>query len=477
ESSGDFMVLNSDTIVTISPKKGFNNWTLQVNGNVFEVLLDELKHIQDYPYACNEQSASKLKAYLMEKKIREEIGEEFQHNKDILKLVDKLENAQKEDGSWGWWPNSSSNIWMTSYVTDALLKAESAGFARTKYLENTANYLYRNLAVVSHEQQLDVLKTLTFLEYPIVYQTSLDLIAKDTTLGLYNFLKLQELRKIHQLDYQLDTLKKFHKETLFGGIYWGEENYWFEKNAIITTLMAYRLLQDEKEFKGYQDKIRNYFLEKKRNGYWRNTSESAQILETILPDIIKGKQTNQTENKLVLSGAIEETITEFPYRIETAQPKELTISKTGGLPIFVMSSQTFWNATPEKVDKEFEINTYFEEDSSSTVHLESGVKIKLMAEVKVLKKSEYVMIEIPIPAGCSYGDKHRGNNYRLEAHREYFREKVSIFCEKLNPGTYSFQVNLETRYPGSYMVNPAKAEQMYFPAFFGREEMKKVEMD
>ncbi|WP_083925346.1 carboxypeptidase-like regulatory domain-containing protein [Flexithrix dorotheae] len=477
ESIGDFMVLNTDTSVTISPKEGFNNWTLQVNGNVFEVLLDELKHIQDYPYACNEQSASKLKAYLMEKKIREELGQDFKHNKDILKLVDKLENAQKQDGSWGWWPNSSSNIWMTSYVADALLKAESAGFAGTKYLDKTANYLYNNLEVVSHEQQLDILKTLTFLEYPISYQRSLDLITKDTTLDLYSFMKLQELRKIHQLDYQLDTLKKLQKETLFGGVYWGEEKYWFEKNAIITTLMAYRLLEDEQEFEGYREKIRNYFLEKKRSGYWRNTSESAQILETILPDIIKGKKNNQTESKLVLSGAIEQIITEFPYQLESDKPQNLTISKSGNLPIFVMSSQTFWNKTPEKVDQEFEVNTYFEEDSSALVHLESGKRITLVAEVKVLKKSEYVMIEIPIPAGCSYGDKHAGNNYWLEAHREYFRDKVSIFCENLNPGTYSFQVNLETRYPGTYTVNPAKAEQMYFPVFFGREKMKKVEMD
>jgi hypothetical protein len=30
------------------------------------------------------------------------------------------------------------------------------------------------------------------------------------------------------------------------------------------------------------------------------------------------------------------------------------------------------------------------------------------------------------------------------------------------------------RYSGKYTLNPAKAEQMYFPVFYGREGMKKV---
>jgi uncharacterized protein YfaS (alpha-2-macroglobulin family) len=83
------------------------------------------------------------------------------------------------------------------------------------------------------------------------------------------------------------------------------------------------------------------------------------------------------------------------------------------------------------------------------------------------------MIEIPIPAGCSYNSKEQSwsNN---EVHREYFKEKVSIFCRKLKQGKYTYTINLMPRLHGKYTLNPAKAEMMYFPVFYGREGMKKV---
>ena len=81
------------------------------------------------------------------------------------------------------------------------------------------------------------------------------------------------------------------------------------------------------------------------------------------------------------------------------------------------------------------------------------------------------MIEVPIPAGCSYRDKPQSwrNN---EVHREYFKHKVSIFCTKLTKGTYTFSIPLLPKFTGSYQLNPAKAEMMYFPVFYGREGMK-----
>ena len=75
---------------------------------------------------------------------------------------------------------------------------------------------------------------------------------------------------------------------------------------------------------------------------------------------------------------------------------------------------------------------------------------------------EHVMIEIPIPAGCSYADKRQRWN-GIETHREYFKDKTVIFCQRMTPGTYIFQVHLLPRFTGSYHVNPAQISLMYFP--------------
>ena len=97
----------------------------------------------------------------------------------------------------------------------------------------------------------------------------------------------------------------------------------------------------------------------------------------------------------------------------------------------------------------------------------------LKAEITVKGDADYVMINLPIPAGCSYESKEQ-SRLNNEVHREYFKDRVSIFCRKLKQGNYIFSINLMPRYGGKYNLNPAKAEMMYFPVFYGREGMKQV---
>lgn len=104
--------------------------------------------------------------------------------------------------------------------------------------------------------------------------------------------------------------------------------------------------------------------------------------------------------------------------------------------------------------------------------LHAGERVELVATVTADSDAEYVMVEIPIPAGCSYDSKEKGDFWK-EAHREYYKEKVAVFCNKLRKGTHTFTVRLLPRYTGSYRLNPARAELMYYPVFHGRNEMKK----
>ena len=84
------------------------------------------------------------------------------------------------------------------------------------------------------------------------------------------------------------------------------------------------------------------------------------------------------------------------------------------------------------------------------------------------------MINVPIPASCSYADKP--NNFPGEAHREYFKQETAIFCEKLAAGTYEFEIELMPRYTGTYTLNPAKVELMYFPTFFANNGKKTLKV-
>ena len=83
------------------------------------------------------------------------------------------------------------------------------------------------------------------------------------------------------------------------------------------------------------------------------------------------------------------------------------------------------------------------------------------------------MIEVPIPAGCSYGNNKYSGSYR-EVHREYFKHKTNIYLENINEGSYTYSIKLQPRFSGAYTLNPTKVELMYFPTFSGNNGVKKT---
>lgn len=88
---------------------------------------------------------------------------------------------------------------------------------------------------------------------------------------------------------------------------------------------------------------------------------------------------------------------------------------------------------------------------------------------------EYVMIEVPIPGACSYGDKRQDRS--KETHREYFKEKTVIFCENLKAGTHTFAVPLLPRFTGKFSLNPAQVSLMYVPVVNANTDLKMVRVE
>jgi hypothetical protein len=76
------------------------------------------------------------------------------------------------------------------------------------------------------------------------------------------------------------------------------------------------------------------------------------------------------------------------------------------------------------------------------------------------------MIEIPIPSSCFYDDKTSGK-MPYEVNREYFDNKVVIFCRKLPKGDHRMMVSLQPRFEGKSTVLPVKASLMYYPDRYG----------
>jgi TonB-dependent SusC/RagA subfamily outer membrane receptor len=478
ETKGNFAALEQDTTVNMKFDPALGPVTFRAEASLLPVLLEETERLRNYRYLCNEQLASKLKGLLMQERIKGYLKEEFKYKKNVEDLIKKLSDNAQTTGLWSWWKTGDEELWISLHAIEALTEAQRLGYSVNIDKPKLTSYLVYQLEGYNHTDKIQALQILKKLDAKVDYERYAAAMQKEmvarkyvSRYDRYRFLLMQQQLG---LPVKIDTLMASHKTTMFGNLYWGDDSYRFFDNSIQLSLLAYQLFANEGKHPQVLSKIRGFLLEQRKNNEWRNTYESALILEALLPGLLQGgKQVKPAA--LTLTGGINQGVKQFPYTA-SFNGTNLGISKTGTLPVYVTAYQQFFNHEPQKVSKDFTVDTRFEINNRTVTKLKGGEQVQLKAEVSVRADADFVMIEIPIPAGCSYQSKEQawGSN---EVHREYFKEKVSIFCRKLKQGKYTYIINLMPRYNGAYTLNPAKAEMMYFPVFYGRESMKKVAVE
>ena len=476
KTEGSFVVLDHPQKVNLDFNPDFGNVNLYARADILEVLEDEINHVIKYKYLCNEQVASKLKMLLLQKKIAAFQQIPFKNEKLINKFIQHLIKNQNPSGFWGWWENTTGQYWISLHVLEALSMAKNDGF---KVVFDTSNILDELLWKLETHQEFEeayrILKILKHFDENIDYDRYLKMLEEKSYFTFYQQLLLTDLQQTLGKKYQLDTILKHKKSTIYGNVYFATESSEITllNNKVLNTLLVYKILKrDTLDHSEILSKMRNYFLEQRQKGSWQNTYESTQIVETILDDFISEGSKLQ-KPRLLIEGDISMVVEAFPFELNIDPNKNITISKTGDFPVYFTGYQSYWESAPKPKSEDFEITTLFE--NKANLILKSGEEVTLLIRVKIKKDAEYVMINVPIPGGCSYADSQSKNRY--ESHRENFKNETAIFCEKLPQGEYYFEVKLIPRYTGKYTLNPAKIEMMYFPTFNANEGLKKVSIE
>lgn len=511
ERVGTFAVLTAtDTTLTLPVQAGRGPVTVRLESDPLPTLLEEIRQVQRYAYLCNEQAASKLKTLLLEQRIRKALEQPFAGEKDINRLIRVLLRGRHQpEGLWGTWPTSPVSPWATLHVLEALLEAEQQGYAvkldrvalRT-YLLRQLDYAFADAAVWNGLRQspqgqrfteqyfrtdddrirlLQALHRLGAAPDFTSYVARLEREQKGRQ-PLDRYLAITHLRQQLGLPYQLDTLRRYRLRTELGGVFFadtlrpGTFYRYLLPDRIGATLLAYRLLRAQGGHEPELVRIRTFLLQQRQSGgYWSSTYAAAQILETIVPDLLVPGQ-GRIMARATLSGSLSQQVDKFPFEATvSAEAGSLTVRKQGGLPVYATAYQSFWNPAPEAQAAPFQVGTTLAGQAGTRVKLRAGQPTELLVTVDVQAEARYVLLEVPIPAGCSYGEKERGHYF--EVHREYLRHQVGIFMDVLPVGRHTFRVALQPRYRGRYTLNPAKAELMYFPTRFGRSASKQAAIE
>lgn len=494
QTYGDFKVINDSSTYTLKTDPEIGEVTLYAEASSLDLFLREIENIDQYPYMCNEQMASKIKALLAKKYICKIQGKEFKEDNRINSLIRDLNKNKNKEGLWGWWNKSESVMWISKHVINALLDADEAGYKTEldkhtlaldfeQELKNSLSSLPLTVDKKLPYAKGELLDRLIFLKRlnatvdykTYLYQVDSQLENSTPRDNLKTMLVISSIGL--QDSIRMDSLMHYSDKTILGSLYWAEKKkeklqprYFYRPDETNTenTLLAYQILKNLGGHDKELESIRNYFFEQRQNNTWSNIYESSRIMQTIMPDMLK-RVDSYTNVVMNMNG---NKISEFPYTTKLDSKESVQVSKTGTMPLFVTTYQKEWNKNPIKEkSKGFEISTIFKVNNDSVADLKEGKTTILQATLNLSGDGEYIQIEIPIPAGCSYESKTMGN-YWKETHREHYKEKVVIFCNKLSKGQHVFVVELLPRYTGRYTLNPAKAELMYFPAFYGNEEIK-----
>jgi hypothetical protein len=478
EKAGVFLNLGKDTALDLNfdPTKGLVH--MYMSADPLDILLQDIEWMKHYPYNCNEQQASRLISMLAEKGICSARRLKFTSEKAIKKLISSLQASQNPDGSWGWWNEGAANAWMTAYVLNALSKAKAAGYAVEPPMNGFA-YLrwYLGGHIYDRNTQLFALLTMSELKQNMEYEQILKTIPRDS-LQLEARIQFEAVCKNAGLAFNLPHLLAQKKQTVMGNIFWqGQGEGWYD-NSLACSLAMYEFLSKDSLHAELRDKLFNYFLEaRKTGGRWRNTVEISRMIDVLAPELIRRQGTDAGKPAIALSAiAYNKNIDHFPFS-DTLHASRLHVSLKGSGPVYFTAWQKSFNTHPVKEERLFKIRTYFIDQGKDTIQiLSAGKTIWMEAEVEVKQKAEYLMLTIPIPAGCSYAEQNRRSCFE-EVHRELYKDRVAVFCAGLNPGRYHFRVALEARYAGSYTLNPARIESMYFPTIMGRNAMKRIRME
>jgi uncharacterized protein YfaS (alpha-2-macroglobulin family) len=170
----------------------------------------------------------------------------------------------------------------------------------------------------------------------------------------------------------------------------------------------------------------------------------------------------------------DQKVIDYPKRLDQTEG-EIKVKYVGEMDalIMIVRNDKVRNASADSAF--FNTKTTFYQDGKMVSSLKLGSDVQMEINIKNRLTADYVMIEIPIPAGCSYGTTELPN-FEREVFREYRRDKVIIYCTELVAGEHQFRISLEPRFKGSFNVLPTKAEEMYSPQNSGNNAVKVVKI-
>jgi hypothetical protein len=467
----------------------------------------------------------------------------------------RLVAAQRGDGSFGWWPGQSdADLWMTAYVAWGLALADEAGIEVPEKLVEETNDALGELLM--EEKRIDDTTAWALAAAVRAAGETVDAKAMEDVKAV--FTRLYEGReklsasgraclllaaKRCATDEQravllrnLETGAVRVRSGDFGDVvHWGSaRGYWraSEGSVETTALTLLALLETQPDHALIEPAV-NWLVLNRGSGGWSNTRDTTfavlalsrflSVSREAEPDaVVEIVANGKTVRRVTLDRAalLEGPVVSLEALMLKAGKNAVELKRVGGKsPVYGLALVSAW-ATGEAVKPAghlLEAGRTFDRQKAratlaGTLHFTpeaqpvsgsatAGEQVVARVSLNVPNDLEYVMVEVPKPAGCEPvnplsgwdarlvrigksgtapavgGVDARGDDGGSAIYREERDDRSVFFIDRLYAGNWEIRFGLRAVHPGDYRALPVQAEAMYAPEVRANSDARRLRIE
>lgn len=480
-NKGEAVVLNGDTAIFLKQLSPGKEVLVAAYTQQYDIIKEEAMHLFRYRHLCNEQLSAKIIGLVNYIRIRKALDEPVDGKiyKALNRYVELLLQRKKADGTWSWWGEGAADYWVSARAYQALLLAgtvkemtQPAGFTKATqvYMESRLD------GTMDHRSKISLLEILKGLGTPQAYlDTVITRMLDDSRLrpALHTVQRYQLIAML-----STEVMKQYSREFLnyhsdvYGNAYFTADSGSLWNNDMVLNAYALQCLVSQPELNPAvrPGRVASWLIANRSFNGWRNTYESSLAIQAIARTLDLAA-IQKEEVRLCVGN---DTITRFPYTGSLNSDAAVKVAKSGYRPVFFSYYYRQRDTLGVHKSDVFAVKTFINRKDTTTCRVDLFEDFELLVEVEVKKDAEFMVLEIPLPAGCiAKADPVR---HRYESHREYLDEQVNIALPALKKGTYTFSIPVKAQYKGVFTMNPAKIEMMYMPLNYGTSGVKTIEV-
>ena len=497
---------------------------IEVSPSLAASMQNGLTYLENYPYLCIEQTASRFLPNVITLRALKNAGidsPKLQSNLDwqVKTALQHIYAKQKYDGGWSWWDGPKSDPQTTAYVVYGLIEAQESGYTISpsvlarglKFLSVNVPALKRNDSTWQYNRTAFMLYVLARADKLQASQTNF-IYEYRTALSLYG--KAYLAQALHLLDPEDERINSLLSDletaTIMSasGAHWEESfnDFWNWNTDTRTTAIVLNAFAQINPDSPLTANAVRWLMAHRERGHWHSTQETAWALIALTNWMTAADEYHTSyayavglNGELLDEGkASKANLTEtVELRVELNDllkdsANYLVFSRgegTGNLYYTAYLSAELPVESIEPLDQGVSLSRqYFSLDDAKTPisSIARGELVRVRLTVVVPAAVHYIVVDDPLPAGLeavdtsiltdtavpsSYSLKDyttRGWGWWYFSHVELRDEKVVLSADYLPAGTYVFTYLARASTAGVFKVIPPTASEFYFPDVGGR---------